>query len=147
MSLKTGRITPREGGAGYRGDSSTFKVNLVAWLSVDDICVTRDQFKAMVEGSVLGTSQSAAAGVPIAEPVAPAAPPTHNGEGTDESSSTPPVEAEQATSSPGLAPSREPVSDEPDAEEPSEPEPAPVPELEAANDNAPLPGLQATGTE
>jgi hypothetical protein len=121
-------------------------------LCVDDICVTRDQFKAMVEGSVLGASQSAAADVPIAEPVAPAAPPAPLGNNADAtittiSSTLDPITS--ASSTPDIAP---PANNNPQprgAEQSSHDDnEAATSAPEAANDNPP-PSEEhaATGTQ
>ena len=79
--------------------------------------------------SGLGAQDKAAGAPESGETEAPSGSSIVNGEkNMDTASSTPPAEIQQATSSPGLAPS-------------------PVPQIEPANDNAPLPDLQATGAE
>ena len=82
------------------------------------MCVTRDQFKALVEGSILGASAPApieeAASTPAIEIEAPATTPAPKGaDGTDENASTTPSDAVEV----------EPV-------EPTEEDPAPKEELE-----------------
>src|SRR5207237_663727 len=84
------------------------------------VCVTGTQLRSLLSGagSVLGTStQQPAAGTSgSGETEAPSGPSIVNGEkNMDTASSTSPVETQQATSSPGLEPSPEPVSDQLDA--------------------------------
>ena len=103
-------------------------------LCVDDVCVTRDQFKALVEGSILGANTPANADEEAADASVrglgtPAAPPAAID--ADTASSTPPADPEEP----------EPLEADATAqEEPTpellEPPSAPAPELEAANDNS-----------
>ena len=106
------------------------------------MCVTRDQFKALVEGSILRshTENEEAADAqqeePSETPAVPVWPPQTD---TDASIST-------STPSAVETPSEDPVEiPEPVSELPAAPAPEVV--LQAANDNAPMPDLQATGTE
>ena len=122
-------------------------MSVLCWLGANELClgtpcVTEDQLKSLLPGSILGAStpanengDEAAAGTPIAESVAPAALPApeanHDTGVASSTSATPDVQQvpEDAVENPELT------------------EPPPAPELEAANDNSPAEELPATGTE
>jgi Chaperone of endosialidase len=109
------------------------------------VCVTGDQLKSLLTGSVLGAStqhqEEAAASATTAEiggtTGTPAAVPAPLGRNADTSTSTPSAEPQQATSSP--------VSDPPPTAASSTRDVVAPPVQPAANDNPPP--LQSTGTD
>ena len=100
--------------------------------------MTEDQLKSLLSGLVLGshTNEEAADAPELRSDGAPAASPASETIGADGASSTTPSEVNEPP-----VPDAEPLDDSP------APEPTDELEPEPANDNAPMPDSQATGTE